>query len=968
MSAVPTIRLFLLTEIFAFAFILCFPLKPPQASAQTTTVPPPAARADRFGVYHWNVNNISMPADGSVNELTWGADLVGALGTRTIRIALAARDDYRLNLPDNLELAQLAQLPAYDKVLRDSRFRTILLTTYSRGAIAGNWADGYTTTEYETEREEIRRLGEYLLGNPAFAGKSFILLNWEGDNAMSLWANKRTVWDYYVGWTRARVDGVKLARQKFPSSSAQLYSGLEFNLVRSPYNNLPCGTPVGDPVRTDPLQNRCVIDYVAPQVEVDYYSYSSWQTMIDKQADPSLDLKQHFKKELGLALSLVKAKRPEITEHNFLIGEYGLERIRYGDCISANYLTEVFEAFEGAGAFQVSYAVFWQVLDNAPYFGVGSVHFGLYKAFDNQPKLAVAGEQFKKLLAGETATHYTDCPRLRNSPDSGVLNGQGLPYFQINPDSAISVFSSGGLGSFSATGNIVHFDQTAQPSELPRQQASGFSESAAQINFTLPPGRRPGPTRIYVTDAHGRDSNSVVVILNCENCPHLTTCGLLETNYQTLHMTPGDSVTLKGERFSSGGNSVVIVQRVGQHNFQKWTLTGHELALESATELRFKLPASLVPERETMLYVVNAQGLESTESNIPISSPCQNGDCPARLNSCGALTSESGGIYTSSSPASIIGRFSPAGNKVVVEQVDRQNRIYRHELAAGSRSWVESDRRILFALPSTLFAGRAMFYVIDAQGRESRAQEFTISPGALTVVSSANYRGDAVAVESIASIFGAALATTTQIATSTPLPTELAGTRVVVRDSAGVEHSSPLFFVSPNQINFQIPSGAATGAATITVFSGFGASATSAVQLVKVKPGLFATDASGKGLAAAVLLRINADGTQIYEAVADFDPIRNAFVPRPIDLGPPGEQVFLALFGTGLRHRVSLAAVNTQIGGTSAEVLYAGPQVAFAGLDQINARLPRTLAGRGEVDVAVSVDGLAANVLKVSIK
>ncbi|HMV48878.1 MAG TPA: hypothetical protein PKD31_14065, partial [Blastocatellia bacterium] len=135
-----------------------------------------------------------------------------------------------------------------------------------------------------------------------------------------------------------------------------------------------------------------------------------------------------------------------------------------------------------------------------------------------------------------------------------------------------------------------------------------------------------------------------------------------------------------------------------------------------------------------------------------------------------------------------------------------------------------------------------------------------------------------------------------------------------------------------------------------------------------VKPGLFATDASGKGLAAAVALRIKADGTQIYEAVADFDPIRNAFVPRPIDLGPAGEQVFLALFGTGFRHRSSLTATNTQIGGTSTEVLYAGPQDSFAGLDQINARLPRTLAGRGEVDIVVNVDGLAANVLKVSIK
>jgi hypothetical protein len=37
-------------------------------------------------------------------------------------------------------------------------------------------------------------------------------------------------------------------------------------------------------------------------------------------------------------------------------------------------------------------------------------------------------------------------------------------------------------------------------------------------------------------------------------------------------------------------------------------------------------------------------------------------------------------------------------------------------------------------------------------------------------------------------------------------------------------------------------------------------------------------------------------------------------------------------------------------------------------LDQVNVRLPRTLAGRGEVDFELVVDGQAANVLKLRIK
>ena len=52
----------------------------------------------------------------------------------------------------------------------------------------------------------------------------------------------------------------------------------------------------------------------------------------------------------------------------------------------------------------------------------------------------------------------------------------------------------------------------------------------------------------------------------------------------------------------------------------------------------------------------------------------------------------------------------------------------------------------------------------------------------------------------------------------------------------------------------------------------------------------------------------------------------------------------------------------------NAEVLYVGTQGGFVGLDQANLRLPRSLLGRGEVNVALSVDGIFANVVTVSVK
>lgn len=57
-----------------------------------------------------------------------------------------------------------------------------------------------------------------------------------------------------------------------------------------------------------------------------------------------------------------------------------------------------------------------------------------------------------------------------------------------------------------------------------------------------------------------------------------------------------------------------------------------------------------------------------------------------------------------------------------------------------------------------------------------------------------------------------------------------------------------------------------------------------------------------------------------------------------------------------------------RIAGTETPVLGTAAQRQFAGLDQVKVRLPRALAGRGEVDVVLMVDGKSANVVKVRVQ
>jgi uncharacterized protein (TIGR03437 family) len=239
---------------------------------------------------------------------------------------------------------------------------------------------------------------------------------------------------------------------------------------------------------------------------------------------------------------------------------------------------------------------------------------------------------------------------------------------------------------------------------------------------------------------------------------------------------------------------------------------------------------------------------------------------------------------------------------------------------------------------------------------------------AVATVSAANFSAASISSESIVAAFGTGLATQTASAATLPLPISLAGSRVSVRDSAGVERLSPLFFVSAGQINFQIPPGTANGAATVTITSGDGAVSTGAAQIVAAAPSLFAQNANGQGVPAGFALRIRADNSQQNVPIGVLDAAQNRFVPTPIDLGPATDQVFLVLFGTGIRFRSALSNVTATIGGVNSEVLFAGAQGALVGLDQINLRISRNLIGRGEVDVALVVDGRPANLLRVNIR
>jgi uncharacterized protein (TIGR03437 family) len=190
----------------------------------------------------------------------------------------------------------------------------------------------------------------------------------------------------------------------------------------------------------------------------------------------------------------------------------------------------------------------------------------------------------------------------------------------------------------------------------------------------------------------------------------------------------------------------------------------------------------------------------------------------------------------------------------------------------------------------------------------------------------------------------------------------------VEREVASSDWTAPLFFVSPEQINYLVPPETSDGVASVEIIHGGNTMALGVSEIAGVSPALFTADGSGSGPPAAALLRIDPAGAASYEAIASLDPATNRFALLPISFGAEGEEIFLLLYGTGVRGRSHLDAVRCAIGEVGAEVTYAGEAPGYAGLDQLNVRLPRALAGRGEVYLELRVDGKTANRVRVSFQ
>ena len=224
------------------------------------------------------------------------------------------------------------------------------------------------------------------------------------------------------------------------------------------------------------------------------------------------------------------------------------------------------------------------------------------------------------------------------------------------------------------------------------------------------------------------------------------------------------------------------------------------------------------------------------------------------------------------------------------------------------------------------------------------AQRPVINPGG--VVNAASYAtggwsGKSLGHGTLAAIFGKNLAQTQATAPGFPLPTILAGTAVTVNGAR-----APLFYVSPNQINFEIVAfGSQTIPLVIAVSTAAGVSEPESLDNQECF-GIFTLDGSGCGRGA--VFNVGKDG--------------KVSLNSPSNSVAPGD--YLTVYGTGLLAVFSSSPLpgpgvpapasplarsfdfvfaEFDFGPGRIAASFAGRAPGWVGLDQVNIQVPETV-------------------------
>jgi uncharacterized protein (TIGR03437 family) len=210
------------------------------------------------------------------------------------------------------------------------------------------------------------------------------------------------------------------------------------------------------------------------------------------------------------------------------------------------------------------------------------------------------------------------------------------------------------------------------------------------------------------------------------------------------------------------------------------------------------------------------------------------------------------------------------------------------------------------------------------------------APVVTAVTDAAAFSPEAIAPGSLITIFGSGLAQDANSASATPLPLSIGDVSVTINGIV-----APLLYVSPGQINAQVPNEVAAGSASLVVRAYGTPSAPKTITVKAAAPSLFTVSPENPA----------APGSSISLYFTGQGPVTAA-----IDDGsaPATGSVIWAKGPT-----------SATIGGLSADIQFVGLAPNFPGLAQIDLKIP-TLAP-GTYPLVVTIGGVVSNAVQLAV-
>ena len=274
------------------------------------------------------------------------AKRIAELGSGIMKFSLSKQASFgktKANVRElDPSLKTLAEVAASDRTHRavlDMPFTHFFIWAYpfTPQGTAGNFKPADRDLEYR----EMYDLCAHLLRTYGGSGKKFYLGHWEGDwHLRPNFDPKQPFPEHYgenfIAWLKVRQQAIDDAKRDTPHQNVEVWHYTEANLVE-PF--LKGG--------------QCLANDILPQVDIDFVSYSCYDS-----------LQRSIRDDLHATLSHIESKlkpKPAIQGKRVFIGEYGFPARRYSP---EDQNRKSIETMIAAIEWDCPFVLYWELYDN----------------------------------------------------------------------------------------------------------------------------------------------------------------------------------------------------------------------------------------------------------------------------------------------------------------------------------------------------------------------------------------------------------------------------------------------------------------------------------------------------------------------------------------------------------------------------------------------------------------------------